>query len=86
MKLLNSKKGNMSIENKVNWIIYMIVGFMVVFKIAAAMIPEGQDAGDELNASGVPLGSFFVGDGIVWLLVMVSILLLTINSSLGRKK
>ena len=66
--------------------ILLIVMTVALFKVGAALIPEGQAAGDELNASGVPLGSFFTGDGIVWLLVMVGILIVVIRNYMSKGK
>jgi len=86
MRMLKTGKGTLDIQKSVNWLILLIVGFVVIFKLAATLIPEGQTAGDELNASGVPLGSFFVSDGIVWLLVMVAIVLLVVKTSMGGNK
>ena len=86
MRLLKTNKGSMNIEKNINWMIYLIVGFVVLFKLGATLIPEGQTAGDELNTSGVPLGSFFASDGIVWLLIMVALLLLVVNQSMKGKK
>lgn len=85
MNMLKSNKGALDIHGSINWLIYLIVGFVVIFKLAATLIPEGQTAGDELNASGVPLGSFFSSDGIVWLLAMVAIVLLVVRTTMNKK-
>lgn len=85
MKMLKSNKGNLDINKSINWIIMLVVGLTVVFKLAAALMPEAQSAGDELNASGVPLGGFFVADGIVFLLIMVAIVLLVVKTSMNKK-
>jgi hypothetical protein len=84
--MFKTKRANFNIEKNINWMIFMIVGFVVIFKLAAVLIPEGQTAGTTLNATGVPLGSFFASDGIVWLLVMVAIVLLVVKTSIGGAK
>ena len=59
--------------------IAVFIGLIVLFKVLASLIPEGQTAGDELNASGVPLGSFFVSDGVIWLILIAGVVLLLIK-------
>lgn len=67
--------------------IYGIILLVVLFKVVAQLLPEAQDAGDELNSSGVPLGSFFASDGIVFLVIMAGILILVVRSYMkGGKK
>lgn len=75
-------------DNLVEKWIYGIILLVVLFKVVASLLPEAQSAGDELNASGVPLGSFFAGDGIVFLVIMAGILILVVRSYLkgGSKK
>lgn len=72
------KKGKISIGAMISTLVIGLVMLLVLFKVAAAMIPEAQSAGDELNQSGVPLGSLFVGGGVVFIIVMVSILIAVI--------
>ena len=51
-----------------------IIGIAVLFFIAAALVPEAQTAGDQLNASGLPLGTLFVSGGVVFILIAVALL------------
>jgi hypothetical protein len=76
--LFMDKKGKISIGAMISTLVIGLVMLLVLFKVAAAMIPEAQSAGDELNQSGVPLGSLFVGGGVVFIIVMVSILIAVI--------
>ena len=50
-----------------------VIGLIVLFLVVAELYPEFTSAGDSLNASGIPLGSFFVGGGIITLLLAVAI-------------
>lgn len=60
--------------NIFNWkgimaIFFVFIGIIVLFKGVAAEYPDAADAGDDLNASGFPLGSLFVGGGVVFLIL-----------------
>jgi len=66
--------------------ILAIILLTVLFTLYSDLIPEAQTAGDELNASGVPLGSFFTGGGIVFLIIMAALLILVIKSFMGGRK
>jgi len=57
-----------------SWIIGFVF-FIALLKVVAELLPEGQSAGDALNATGAPLGTFFQSDGLIWLLVMIGILI-----------
>ena len=74
----------MSIETIVNSAIYSIIGIVVLFKLYASLVPEAMSAGNELNETGVPLGSFFVSDGIVFLLVMVGLFITVLRSVMKK--
>lgn len=50
-----------------------IIGLIVLFLIVAELYPEFTTAGDSLNESGIPLGTFFVSGGIITLLLAVAI-------------
>lgn len=73
------------LEAKVNNAIYGIIGLVLLFKLYAVLVPEAQTAGDELNTAGVPLGSLFTANGIVFLIVMVGLLIVVIRSVMGKK-
>ena len=80
-----NKKGKLS-TGYVEVMILTLVFIIILFKAAASVVPEGQAAGDELNASGVPLGSLFTANGVTWLIVMAGILFVVIRSALRKGK
>ena len=66
--------------------ILAIILLTVLFTLYADLVPVAQTSGDELNASGVPLGSFFTSGGIVFLIIMAALLILIIKSFMSGKK
>ena len=70
----------------INGAIYAIVGVIVLFYLYAELVPEAQTAGDDLNASGVPLGNLFVSGGFVFILVMVGLLLVIVRLAMPKAK
>ena len=71
MKFLKAKKGSVaSMGLKVG---LGIIGVLVLMEIAAAVYPSAKTAGNSLNATGLPLGSFFASGGIIWILLAVAI-------------
>jgi hypothetical protein len=64
--------------------IMAIVLLVILFKLYAQLVPEAQSAGDELNTSGVPLGSLFSGNGIVFLIIMAALIFVVVKSFLGK--
>jgi len=83
-KLEKSKKGIS--ENYIQGIIIGLVLVVVLFLLLAELVPEAQTAGDALNTSGVPLGSLFASDGVVFVIIMAGILLVVIFAFLKFKK
>lgn len=71
--LIENKKGQ--IAGRVTGAVEAIVLVVVLFLLFAQLVPEAQSAGNQLNASGVPLGSLFTGTGVMILLIMVGLLL-----------
>lgn len=65
--------------------IIAIVMLVVLFKLYAVLVPEAQAAGDELNSSGVPLGSLFSGSGVVFVIIMVALIIVVISAFLPKK-
>lgn len=63
-----------------------IVGVVVLFYIVAQLLPEAQTAGDAINSAGLPLGSLFTGSGVVFILIMASILIAIVYAFLPKKK
>ncbi len=85
-KFLRNKKGQ--IARRVSSSVEVIILIVVLFLLFADLVPEAQTAGDSLNASGVPLGTLFTGQGVVILLVMVGLLLTVLGLVLpsGRRR
>lgn len=79
-----NKKGNIT-SGTIEKYLYVFIIVVVLLKAIAELLPEAQTAGDELNATGAPLGSFFVSDGIVWLLVMAGLVLLFVKTFMTKK-
>lgn len=86
MRMMSEKRGVMN-EATLEKAAFAIILLIVVFKLYEVLVPEGQAAGDALNAAGVPLGSLFTSSGIVWLIIMAALVILVIRSFLkgGRK-
>jgi hypothetical protein len=80
--MMKSKRASLDNVDKT---IYFILGVVVLFKLVAVLLPEAQDAGDELNTSGVPFGSLFTGDGIVFIVIMAGLLIVVVKQALNRK-
>lgn len=80
-RLLKSKAGRLS-TGILNTAILAIVLLVVLFQLYAQLLPEAQSAGDTLNASGVPLGSLFTGQGIVFIIIMAALIILVVKSFL----
>lgn len=61
-----------------------VIGLIVMFLIVAELYPEFSTAGNSLNDSGIPLGSFFVGGGIIALLLAVGIFYKAYNAFMDK--
>ena len=57
----------------INATVTAVIGLIVLFLVVAELYPEFTSAGDSLNESGIPLGNFFVGGGIITLLLAVGL-------------
>ena len=71
---------------KLSVAILAIVLLTVMFQLSADIVPVAQEAGDSLNASGVPLGNLFVGTGIVFLIIMAALIILVVKAFLPGGK
>ena len=87
MELLKSKKGKLS-TGMLNTAVLGIVLLVVLFQLYAELIPEAQDAGDDLNTSlsGENLGPLFVGGGVIFTIIMAALIIVVITSFLPGKK
>ena len=81
---MKNKKGQIS--GRVTSAVEAIILIVVLFLLFADLVPEVQSAGDSLNASGVPLGSLFVGSGIVFVIIMAALVILVVRSFLPGGK
>ena len=77
MDLIKNKKG-MQMGSIGKWI-GVFIGITVLFLVVAELYPEASDAGDDLNESGLPLGSLFVGGGVVFVILAAGILFVVIK-------
>jgi len=57
-----------------------IVLLVILFKLYASLVPEAQAAGDKLNQTNVPLGSLFIGTGVVFVIIMASLVIVIVKS------
>ena len=81
-----SRKAQAGITGRARTAINSIVAILVLFVLFANFVPEAQSSGDDLQTSGVPLGTIFGSSGFVFVLVMVGLLLAVIALALpGRK-
>lgn len=79
------QKGSIN-ESVIERYIYIIILVIILFQVLAVMYPLGTTAGSTLNASGFPLGSFFVSGGVVWLLLSAAVVLLLVRSLMKKSK
>jgi len=63
-----------------------IVLLVVILLLYSVLVPEAQTAGDTLNASGVPLGSLFASNGVVFVIIMAALILVIIAAFLKFNK
>jgi len=86
-KLLALKKSKKGIsENYITSIIIGLVLVVVLFLVLADLVPQAQTAGDTLNSSGVPLGSLFASNGVIFVVIMAGVLIVVIYAFLKFKK
>lgn len=79
------KRGKLTTAT-LNTAILGIVLIAVLFKLYASLVPEAQSAGNELNASGVPLGSLFSGGGVVFIIIMAALIVVVVKSFMPSGK
>ena len=68
----------------INKVIIGIVLLVVLFKLYAALVPVAQAAGNELNASGAPLGGLFVSGGVIFIIIMAALLITVVYAFLPK--
>lgn len=58
---------------EITGIVTALLIIIILINIYGALVPEAQDAGNELNATGAPLGSLFGGNSVIFIIVMVTL-------------
>lgn len=79
MQMIDSKKGEAGhghILKLVETAIVGVIGIVILFKVVASLFPTLVSAGNELNASGLPLGSLFAGSNAVLFLILAVVLVI----------
>lgn len=74
MNFLTSKNGGLTTSHLSTAIIGIVL-LVVLFQLYAALVPEAQAAGNQLNSSGVPLGSLFTSSGVVFIIIMAALVI-----------
>jgi hypothetical protein len=74
MNFLKSKNAGLT-TGTLSTAIIGIVLLVVLFQLYAALVPEAQAAGNALNESGVPLGSLFTSNGVVFIIIMAALVI-----------
>jgi len=84
MQMLKMRKASLGADT-IRTAIIAIVMLVVLFKLYASLVPEAQAAGDELNATGVPLGSLFTSGGVIFIIIMVALIIVVVSAFLPKK-
>lgn len=67
-------------------IIEVFVLIVVLFLVVANLFPTLAQAGQDLNDSGIPLGSFYVSNGLVMILISIAIFLVVLGAVMPKHK
>lgn len=73
-------------SNVIEKYVYAFVIIVVLFKIVANLMPTLTSAGNEVNATGITLGSLFASNGVLWIVLLAGIFLMVIKTVMGKKK
>lgn len=85
MNLMKSTKGNLN-TGILNTAILGIVLLVVLFQLYAQLIPVAQTAGDTLCSTSAPLSGLFSASGVVFIIIMASLIILVVKAFLPGKK
>ena len=66
--------------------IFALVLLLVLFEVAAVVIPEVATAGDTMNATGLPLSGLFASDSVVPLIIMAGLLIIVVAAVFALSK
>lgn len=73
-------------EKSVEKYVYIFIIIVVLFKIVASMLPTLTAAGDEINATGIGLGSLFSKTGVLWIVLLAMLFLMIVKALMGSRK
>jgi len=78
----------MTTENMIAKWTKVIILLLVLISVAAVVIPEFADAGDTMNATGLPLSGLFASDSVAPLIVMAGLIIAVLVGAfaLGKGK
>ena len=63
----------------VKTVITGVILLVVLFNVLATALPEVNTAGATLNATGLPLTSFFASNGIIMLAIMGAVIVVVLG-------
>jgi hypothetical protein len=72
--------------NVIEKYVYIFVIIVVLFKIVANLMPTLTASGNEINATGITLGSLFASNGVLWIVLLAGIFLMVIKNVMGKHK
>ena len=84
-KLMKNRKGMVTKNLSIGTVITGVILLVVLFKVLATALPEVNTAGAELNATGLPLATFFQDNGIIMLAIMGAVIVVILGF-VGLKK
>ena len=61
------------------------IGLIVLLTVVAGSITYVTDAGDQINATGLPFAGLFASDSILPLIIMAGLLIGVVAYVMGRK-
>ena len=87
MKMLNAKKGNISVGRYQS----LFLGIVVLFIMVAALWPVATEAGSDLNVSlnangQSTIGAYFASSGIVFKLVAIGLFIAVVTVAISGVK
>jgi hypothetical protein len=72
-----------SITEKLKNVILGFVLVIVLFQVAAELLPEAQSAGNLINDTGISLASLLASDGVLWVIFVVGLFLVGLAFAFG---
>lgn len=56
-------------------IVAVVITLVITLYLAAALLPEAQTAGQDLNATGLPLAGLFGSGGVIFVVIMAALVI-----------